>query len=71
MVICCDFFVIKMQSGELLNYYLTMNETNICRICLEKGALPSKLTPIFDPVKPPYFPNLIMACASVQVFNYL
>lgn len=40
---------------------------NICRICLEKGVVPHKLTPIFDPIKPPHFPNLIMACAQVEV----
>lgn len=53
-----------MQSNELLNYYLTMNINNICRVCLEKGP---KLMPIFDPIKPPHFSILIMACASVQV----
>lgn len=52
------------QQSDFLNYYLTMNMNNICRICLEKG---SRLMPIFDPVKPPHFPLLIMACAAVQV----
>lgn len=56
-----------MQSNELFHYYLTMNMNNICRVCLEKGMVPQKLTPIFDPIKPPHFSNLIMACASVQV----
>lgn len=63
-----------MQSGELFHYYLTMNMNNICRICLEKGSVPQKLTPIFDPIKPPHFSNLIMACSQVQVnilFIYL
>lgn len=41
-----------------------MNINNICRVCLEKGP---KLMPIFDPIKPPHFSILIMACASVQV----
>lgn len=53
-----------LQSNSLLNYYLTMNINNICRICLEKCG---KLTQIFDPVKPAHFSFLIMACASVQV----
>lgn len=52
------------QSNDLYNYYLTVNINNICRICLEKGP---KLMPIFDPIKPPHFSILIMACASVQV----
>ncbi|KAL3287628.1 hypothetical protein HHI36_002097 [Cryptolaemus montrouzieri] len=51
------------QTNDLLNYYLTMNMNNICRICLEKG----KLMPIFDTIKPPHFSILIMACAQVQV----
>ncbi|KAK9872532.1 hypothetical protein WA026_017997 [Henosepilachna vigintioctopunctata] len=51
------------QSNDLLNYYLTMNMNNICRVCLEKG----KLMPIFDPIKPPHFSILIMACAQIQV----
>lgn len=59
-----------MQSGDLFHYYLTMNMNNICRICLEKAMVPQKLTPIFDPIKPPHFSNLIMACASVQVFPF-
>ena len=53
-----------MQSSDVLNYYLTMNINNICRICLERNP---KLMPIFDPIKPPHFSILIMACASVQV----
>lgn len=52
------------QQSDFLNYYLTLNMNNICRICLERG---SRLMPIFDPVKPPHFPLLIMACAAVQV----
>lgn len=52
------------QQNDFFNYYLTMNINNICRICLEKGP---RLMPIFDPVKPPHFPLLIMACAAVQV----
>lgn len=52
------------HSNEVLNYYLTMNINNICRICLERGP---KLMPIFDPVKPRHFSILIMECASVQV----
>lgn len=52
------------QSTDLLSYYLSVNINNICRICLEKGP---KLMPIFDPIKPPHFSILIMACASVQV----
>lgn len=52
------------QQTDFLNYYLTMNINNICRVCLEKGP---RLMPIFDPVKPPHFPLLIMACAAVQV----
>ncbi|CAG9860414.1 unnamed protein product [Phyllotreta striolata] len=54
------------HSNDLLNYYLTMNINNICRICLEKGP---KLMPIFDPIKPPHFSILIMACAAVQVLQ--
>lgn len=54
----------NMQSDDLYNYYLSVNINNICRICLDKGP---KLMPIFDPVKPPHFSILIMACASVQV----
>nr|CAH7732539.1 unnamed protein product [Callosobruchus chinensis] len=57
---------IPQQNNDLLNYYLTMNVNNICRICLEKGP---KLMPIFDPVKPPHFSILIMACAAVQVLQ--
>ncbi|XP_060534974.1 zinc finger protein 568-like [Cylas formicarius] len=53
----------NMQTNDLL-YYLTMNMNNICRVCLEKS---SKLVAIFDPIKPPHFSVLIMACASVQV----
>ncbi|KAJ8932685.1 hypothetical protein NQ318_020334 [Aromia moschata] len=56
----------NMQSSDFLNYYLTMNINNICRICLEKGP---KLMPIFDPIKPPHFSILIMACAAVQVLE--
>lgn len=52
------------QSGDIFNYCLAMNMNNICRICLEKGP---KLMPIFDPIKPPHFSVLIMACAAVQV----
>lgn len=55
---------VQSSTNEFINYYLTMNINNICRICLEKG---SKLMPIFDPIKPPHFSILIMACASVQV----
>lgn len=57
------------QQNDFFNYYLTMNMNNICRICLEKGT---RLMPIFDPVKPPHFSLLIMACAAVQVriFSY-
>lgn len=54
----------QATQSELYNLYLTMNINNICRVCLEKGP---KLTPIFDPVKPPHFSILIMACANVQV----
>ncbi|XP_050509841.1 zinc finger protein 585B-like [Diabrotica virgifera virgifera] len=54
------------HSNDLLNYYLSMNINNICRICLEKGP---KLMPIFDPVKPAHFSILIMACAAVQVLQ--
>ncbi|XP_044265308.1 zinc finger protein 665-like [Tribolium madens] len=56
----------NMQSSDVLNYYLTMNINNICRICLERNP---KLMPIFDPIKPPHFSILIMACASVQVLE--
>ncbi|KAF2894914.1 hypothetical protein ILUMI_11259 [Ignelater luminosus] len=56
----------QSSQSELFNYYLTMNINNICRICLEKGP---KLMPIFDPIKPPHFSILIMACASVQVLE--
>ncbi|CAH0551497.1 unnamed protein product [Brassicogethes aeneus] len=56
----------NMQQSDLLNYYLTININNICRICLEKGP---KLMPIFDPIKPPHFSILIMACAAVQVLE--
>lgn len=57
-----------MQGSEVqLNYYLSLNIHNICRVCLEKGNSPARLTPIFDPIKPPHFPNLIMACASVNI----
>ncbi|KAK5647326.1 hypothetical protein RI129_002218 [Pyrocoelia pectoralis] len=56
----------SQTQSELFNYYLTMNINNICRICLEKGP---KLMPIFDPIKPPHFSILIMACASVQVLE--
>lgn len=38
--------------------------SEICRVCLEKS---NRLTPIFDPIKPPHFSVLIMACAAVQV----
>ncbi|CAG9764737.1 unnamed protein product [Ceutorhynchus assimilis] len=41
-----------------------MKLNSFCRICMNKS---SKLTPIFDPIKPPYFSLLIMACASVQI----
>ncbi|XP_066249040.1 zinc finger protein Paris-like [Euwallacea similis] len=47
-----------------MNQYLNANINEICRICLEKS---SKLTPIFDPIKPPHFSVLIMSCANVQV----
>ncbi|KAB0805458.1 hypothetical protein PPYR_02441 [Photinus pyralis] len=56
----------SQAQSDLFNYYLTMNINNICRICLEKGP---KLMPIFDPIKPPHFSILIMACASVQVLE--
>lgn len=57
------------QTGDnIYNYCLSMNFNNICRICLEKGP---KLMPIFDPIKPPHFSVLIMACASVQVTRYI
>ncbi|KAF5304703.1 hypothetical protein FQA39_LY09480 [Lamprigera yunnana] len=56
----------SQAQSELVNYYLTMNINNICRVCLEKGP---KLMPIFDPIKPPHFSILIMACASVQVLE--
>lgn len=52
------------EQTAIYDYCLTMNMNNICRICLEKGP---KLMPIFDPIKPPHFSVLIMACASVQV----
>ncbi|KAF5304805.1 hypothetical protein FQR65_LT07822 [Abscondita terminalis] len=56
----------SQSQSESFNYYLTVNINNICRICLEKGP---KLMPIFDPIKPPHFSNLIMACACVQVLE--
>ncbi|KAL1500761.1 hypothetical protein ABEB36_006207 [Hypothenemus hampei] len=52
--------------SDQMNCYLVTNLNSICRICLEKN---NKLTPIFDPIKPPHFSVLIMACASVQVQN--
>lgn len=55
------------QSSDILNYYLANNINNICRICLEKGP---KLMHIFDPIKPPHFSILIMACAAVQVIFF-
>ena len=42
----------NMEPMPLLNYYLTMNIKNICRICLETS---DKLTSIFDPIKSPHF----------------
>ncbi|KAG5899865.1 hypothetical protein JTB14_012332 [Gonioctena quinquepunctata] len=56
----------NMPQSDLLQCYLSMNINNICRICLEKGP---KLMPIFDPIKPPHFSILIMACAAVQVLQ--
>lgn len=41
-----------------------MDISEVCRVCLEKS---NRLTPIFDPIKPPHFSVLIMACAAVQV----
>uniref|UniRef100_A0AAR5QH56 Protein krueppel n=1 Tax=Dendroctonus ponderosae TaxID=77166 RepID=A0AAR5QH56_DENPD len=55
---------VQRESSQILSYYLSLNISNICRICLEKSG---KLTPIFDPIKPPHFSLLIMACASIQV----
>ncbi|KAJ8923875.1 hypothetical protein NQ315_006651 [Exocentrus adspersus] len=55
-----------LQSNDALDHYLVTNINNICRICLEKGP---KLMHIFDPIKPPHFSILIMACASVQVIE--
>ncbi|XP_023030259.2 uncharacterized protein [Leptinotarsa decemlineata] len=55
-----------LPQSDLLHCYLTVNVNNICRICLEKGP---KLMPIFDPIKPPHFSILIMACAAVQVLQ--
>ncbi|XP_057653314.1 zinc finger protein 300-like [Diorhabda carinulata] len=56
----------QIQHSNDLYHYLTININNICRICLEKGP---KLMPIFDPIKPPHFSILIMACAAVQVLQ--
>lgn len=55
---------VNRENSQILSYYLSLNINNICRICLEKST---KLTPIFDPIKPPHFSLLIMACASIQV----
>lgn len=59
-----SYSIKNISDSELFNYYLTINITNVCRICLEKNG---KLLPIFDSIKPPHFSILIMACASVQV----
>ncbi|CAH1117222.1 unnamed protein product [Phaedon cochleariae] len=56
----------NMQQSDLFSCYLSLNVNNICRICLEKGP---KLMPIFDPIKPPHFSILMMACAAVQVIQ--
>jgi len=54
----------KQNKYNLFNYYLAQNMNKVCRICLEQS---NKLIPIFDPVKPPHFSVLIMACTSVKV----
>ncbi|XP_017770552.1 PREDICTED: zinc finger protein 613-like [Nicrophorus vespilloides] len=54
----------NMEPLELLDYYIINNINDICRLCLQRD---NKLMPIFDPIKPPHFSILIMACSTVQV----
>lgn len=55
----------------MVDCYFDMSLNNICRVCLEKNQGTKKMCSIFENSKPPHFSIMIMACASVQVRNYI
>lgn len=63
--------ILKPMQQDLLNYYCDINETSLCRICLDRSQLDEKMFNIYEELqcKSMQISTMMMSCASIQIIE--